>query len=1079
MKKRILSCLLSIAMCLTLLPLGIQAQAAYFGDVTSHWARSYIEDAVDMGLFNGTAPNRFEPESAMTRAMFVTVLYRMDGGEAERSANFIDVPRGSWYSDAVAWASENSIVTGTSAIRFSPNDSVTREQMVTILNRYLTASGAALGSDGEAPAISFRDSSSIAPYAREAVEKMQRASIVSGKPSGFGYRFDPQGCATRAEVACIMCKFLDQLSYDDIDNEEPDPEAAYEQMDKITQSSTLKSLSSQYENASNSKKKNLAEQAISYFEQQEENGTIDYCDVDRDNGVISYEIDGCKFAFFLYDVEKQGLAPTTGSAFTISSTSSSSQSTAGSLTISPNIVSYASNLVGAASSVSYNGNALILDYYSKNSSDDQAGDFHLITENVEDCFRKVGHTPKTIYGYKVSDLKHGLNNYDFIDFNSHGNIVGNEPVICLSEASSPQTYLIDYADDVKAGTIGCYGNLAGTFGGNRYYVYGSFFPAHYSGNNKLRARWVHLGSCYGFSGSNQLAAGLSEAGAESVTGYADWVSTFFDAFYEVALFERMTSGYTLSKALDPAYNDAKDEVMENISLEDAKKWNMPRLKLYGKGNLEFRVTDDNTGRIKVSLSPDSGTISEGTYTLDRIRSDNSEQGVFSGKKFSGSSFEITGLQSGTTYRLTVKVKNYASAKAKIVASDSPDTTTISLTYDPIGPLKPPVSYVETEVTVEDLDGKTLPDASVTLYGQKNGENFTELTSGTTDSSGHFTVSKLELSYQTLKAEASKTGYISGSTEKSFAGQGKNKRYITVTLDTEKSLEPDDTSTDLPAADSDGWTRVYNGEQLTKALEANRNILLMADVKDVEGVQTYSGTLDGNGHTVTNPKFASHRWGNDCTEGWIVALQSGATIKNLNFAEVNYSRVPGHLTAGITGVVTGSCSIEKCIIRSGTLKVQTYHPLYIGAFVGRIVTDEEVNITDCVNMADITVTATICQSNSYSEANISAGGIVGYVSSKDPITIQHCLNTGNISAIWPDDLGYDPMVRVAGICYFTVVNQCGNTGRIRPYSQYSLTYEDASTGYTIVKTTGDVLLRNYLLYTYSERDILSMWSDVLN
>ena len=69
MKKRILSCLLSIAMCLTLLPLGIQAQAAYFGDVTSHWARSYIEDAVDMGLFNGTAPNRFEPESAAGTAM--------------------------------------------------------------------------------------------------------------------------------------------------------------------------------------------------------------------------------------------------------------------------------------------------------------------------------------------------------------------------------------------------------------------------------------------------------------------------------------------------------------------------------------------------------------------------------------------------------------------------------------------------------------------------------------------------------------------------------------------------------------------------------------------------------------------------------------------------------------------------------------------------------------------------------------------------------------------------------------------------------------------------------------------------
>ena len=69
-----------------------------------------------------------------------------------------------------------------------------------------------------------------------------------------------------------------------------------------------------------------------------------------------------------------------------------------------------------------------------------------------------------------------------------------------------------------------------------------------------------------------------------------------------------------------------------------------------------------------------------------------------------------------------------------------------------------------------------------------------------------------------------------------------------------TTKPDKTtSTDLPDADSDGWTRVYNGEQLTKALEANRNIKLMADVKDVEDVTEYSGILDGNGHTVTNPQ----------------------------------------------------------------------------------------------------------------------------------------------------------------------------------------------------------------------------------
>ncbi|MDY5959635.1 MAG: S-layer homology domain-containing protein, partial [Agathobaculum butyriciproducens] len=443
MKKRILSCLLSIAMCLTLLPLGIQAQAAYFGDVTSHWARSYIEDAVDMGLFNGTAPNRFEPESAMTRAMFVTVLYRMDGGEAERSANFIDVPRGSWYSDAVAWASENSIVTGTSAIRFSPNDSVTREQMVTILNRYLTASGAALGSDGEAPAISFRDSSSIAPYAREAVEKMQRASIVSGKPSGFGYRFDPQGCATRAEVACIMCKFLDQLSYDDIDNEEPDPEAAYEQMDKITQSSTLKSLSSQYENASDSQKKNLAEQAISYFEQQEENGTIDYCDVDRDSGVIQYWVDGLEAYYLLYDLDKVA----NGDASSVSSALTASAST------------YATDVVGAVSRTTTvtSGKALVLESYASSASSDIAKDFHYRSSYFKQCAENSGLTTTIQTGITVANLQRGLASYDVLYFNMHGALYNDEPFICLEEKATLEKYVKPYSTDVKDGNVCLYG----------------------------------------------------------------------------------------------------------------------------------------------------------------------------------------------------------------------------------------------------------------------------------------------------------------------------------------------------------------------------------------------------------------------------------------------------------------------------------------------------------------------------------------------------------------------------------------------------------------------------------------------
>ena len=523
MKKRILSCLLSIAMCLTLLPLGIQAQAAYFGDVTSHWARSYIEDAVDMGLFNGTAPNRFEPESAMTRAMFVTVLYRMDGGEAERSANFIDVPRGSWYSDAVAWASENSIVTGTSAIRFSPNDSVTREQMVTILNRYLTASGAALGSDGEAPAISFRDSSSIAPYAREAVEKMQRASIVSGKPSGFGYRFDPQGCATRAEVACIMCKFLDQLSYDDIDNEEPDPEAAYEQMDKITQSSTLKSLSSQYENASDSQKKNLAEQAISYFEQQEENGTIDYCDVDRDSGVIQYWIDGLEAYYLLYDLDEVA----NGDASSVNSALTASAST------------YGTAMVGAASSSSTisSGKALVLESYEYTNQSNIAKDFHTRSDYFKACAEDNGLTTTIKKGVTVADLKTGLSSYDVLYFNMHGTTYEDEPMLCLEEKATREKYKSTYVSDVNQGNIGRYDGLSLT--GPKFMVRGTFFTKYYTGYNKLTAKWVHLGTCYGMSGTKDLAYDLKDAGAGCITGYDGQTWILYDEWIYYGIFNYM------------------------------------------------------------------------------------------------------------------------------------------------------------------------------------------------------------------------------------------------------------------------------------------------------------------------------------------------------------------------------------------------------------------------------------------------------------------------------------------------------------------------------------------------------------
>ena len=976
MKKRILSCLLSIAMCLTLLPLGIQAQAAYFGDVTSHWARSYIEDAVDMGLFNGTAPNRFEPESAMTRAMFVTVLYRMDGGEAERSANFIDVPRGSWYSDAVAWASENSIVTGTSAIRFSPNGSVTREQMVTILNRYLTASGAALGSDGEAPAISFRDSSSIAPYAREAVEKMQRASIVSGKPSGFGYRFDPQGCATRAEVACIMCKFLDQLSYDDIDNEEPDPEAAYEQMDKITQSSTLKSLSSQYENASDSQKKNLAEQAISYFEQQEENGTIDYCDVDRDSGVIQYWIDGLEAYYLLYDLDEVA----NGDASSVNSALTASAST------------YGTAMVGAASSSSTisSGKALVLESYEYTNQSNIAKDFHTRSDYFKACAEDNGLTTTIKKGVTVADLKTGLSSYDVLYFNMHGTTYEDEPMLCLEEKATREKYKSTYVSDVNQGNIGRYDGLSLT--GPKFMVRGTFFTKYYTGYNKLTAKWVHLGTCYGMSGTKDLAYDLKDAGAGCITGYDGQTWILYDEWIYYGIFnymqeEKKTLGDSLNLAIALARTNTSDDNVGNKYVRDNCR---PTLMYYGDANISFRTEPvvDTSAYIQIQLEPNLGTVRGGSYSLYRVNSDGSETQVITNKSFTNDYFLISGLEDAQNYRVKISPTGYGQASVTVMAVQHSKPTSV---------------YV------------------------------------------------------------------------------KQREITVIPTDPSKPTTPDiTTSPDLPDADSDGWTRIYNGEQLTKALEKSRNILLMADVKNVKGYYSYSGILDGNGHTITNP-IACY---DDDNGGWIEYLKENAVIKNVNFASVNFTYDAGFYERGMIRKNEGT--IQNCVIRSGKIKMDIAYSRFdmggVGCSVGSFVGLNYGTILNCVNMADITAI--------HKEGSVTASGIAASMVSGSSIT--HCLNLGSI---YVEACGDSANAQANGIVSGTYSNfTCSNNANAGKLQ--AITTGDYCKSFTYNIAFSNTEANTYPTDCYAtqrydddpvpdeitvvSRDtLLSMWSDVLN
>lgn len=177
-----------------------------FGDIRGHWAENSVIWAAAHGLFNGVGDDRFEPNGTMTRAMFVTVLYRIAGApEVTGECPFRDVEPGSWYEKAVTWAAAGGIVNGVGDDRFDPNTDVTREQMCCFVARFLRALGYApeLGEKME-----FADADTIAAWAAEDVEYCQRAGIVGGRPGGI---FDPKAGATRAENAVVMQRVIEAI----------------------------------------------------------------------------------------------------------------------------------------------------------------------------------------------------------------------------------------------------------------------------------------------------------------------------------------------------------------------------------------------------------------------------------------------------------------------------------------------------------------------------------------------------------------------------------------------------------------------------------------------------------------------------------------------------------------------------------------------------------------------------------------------------------------------------------------------------------------------------------------------------
>lgn len=191
--------------------LKLKDNTKVFTDVqpVHHWAIQGVEFTSSREIFNGTGEGLFSPDATMNRGMLVTALYNLAYNPAVSAANqFPDVPADAFYADAVTWAQANGVVAGKEDGTFAPGDSITREQMVTILYHYAVLLG--LDTTGSASLASFSDAGAVSDWAKPAMEWAVSAGLISGRN---GTELAPGESANRAEVASIFMNFCSDILF--------------------------------------------------------------------------------------------------------------------------------------------------------------------------------------------------------------------------------------------------------------------------------------------------------------------------------------------------------------------------------------------------------------------------------------------------------------------------------------------------------------------------------------------------------------------------------------------------------------------------------------------------------------------------------------------------------------------------------------------------------------------------------------------------------------------------------------------------------------------------------------------------
>ena len=207
-KKRFLNIIVAMLVVAGLFSNGIEVQAKSYPDVPSDsWFAYYVDYVSNKGLLTGDANGNFNPYNEFTRGEVATAFYRLEGSpNIKYAALFPDVPDGVFYSKAIVWCYYNGIITGYENGKFGPNDSVTREQYVTMLYRYAKHKGYTISINADYS--KYPDANKVSGFATDAMKFALYYGIISGDQ---GY-LNPQGTVNRAIGATMLARY--NLAFD-------------------------------------------------------------------------------------------------------------------------------------------------------------------------------------------------------------------------------------------------------------------------------------------------------------------------------------------------------------------------------------------------------------------------------------------------------------------------------------------------------------------------------------------------------------------------------------------------------------------------------------------------------------------------------------------------------------------------------------------------------------------------------------------------------------------------------------------------------------------------------------------------